>query len=260
MIDTFDEPMADDETPVLAELPRLPHVEMPEGRVHVRYLALAQEVARDLVHEETSGTRFGPRRGVRLRWKIAVPAIALGAAGLAALSLAVVGSDSAPAGQGDGALIASWTPIPTPLTAAQRHDALQQCTNGPIQPSRVVLAEQRGKATVLLLVSGPDYVTCILGATEDTQRPSYVVWPASAANQDFGTRVMAFPGDTPGDFAVGTVAPDVAKATVTLTDGQVVTAMVDDGWAFVWWPDKAAAKTLTEYTTDGSIVSTSNTR
>lgn len=260
MIDTFNEPMADNEIPVLAELPRLPHVEMPEARVHVRHLALTREIARGSVPEETSGTGPGVRRGVRLRWKIAVPAIALGAAGLAALSLTVVGSNSAPADQGDAALIASWTPIPTPLTAAQRHDAVQRCAGGPIEPSRVVLAEQRGKATVLLLTSGSDYAACFLDATGDSRVPSYVVWAATADDQDFGTRVMAFPGDVPGDFAVGKVAPDVAKATVTLTDGQVVTAMVDDGWAFVWWPDKAAAKTLTEYAADGAIVSTNNAR
>jgi hypothetical protein len=254
MIDTFDDPLADDEIPMPPELPRLPHAEMPEAHVHARYQALTQEIARTQEHNEPTTQ---PRIRLRTHWKIALPAIALGVAGLTTLSL-TLGSHSTPADQGDAALIASWTPIPTPLTTAQRHAALQQCTNGPIQPSRVILAEQRGKVTVLLLTSGPDDVTCILGATEDTQSPSFDVWPATANNQDFGTRVMAFPGNTPGDFAAGTVAPDVVKATVTLTDGQVVTAMVDDGWAFVWWPDKAAAKTLTEYTADGSIVSTSN--
>lgn len=248
MIDIFDEPLADDEIPVLAELPRLPQVAMPEARVRARYLALQREIARDCADEGTVHATPGFRRGVRAHWKIAASAIALGAAGWLALSI-TVGSHTVPADQGDAVLVASWTPIPAPATVAQRQDAARRCSSA---SSRIVLAEQRGQVTALLLTSSSGYEACIVGGG---QLPSVTVWSAAAHNQDFGTRVLAM-RPFPAAFEVGTVASDVAKVTVTLTDGRVATATLDDGWAFVWWPDNATAKTVTEYAADGSILST----
>lgn len=246
MIDVFDKPLADDEIPVLAELPRLPRVEMPETGVHARYLALKREVARDCA--EAGDANPGFRRGVREHWKIAASAIALGAAGWLALS-ATVGSHTVPADHGEAVLAASWTPVPVPATAAQQRDAALRCSRA---PSRVVLAEQRGEVTALLLASSSGYEACIVGGGQPL---SVTVWVAAAGNQGFGTRVLAM-RPFPATFEVGAVGADVAKATVTLTDGRVVTATLTDGWGFVWWPDNVTAKTVTEYAADGSILST----
>ncbi len=45
--------------------------------------------------------------------------------------------------------------------------------------------------------------------------------------------------------------------TFTLTDGSVVTASVNGGWAFAWWPGSATAQTITQYAADGSVLNES---
>jgi hypothetical protein len=255
MIDTHPEPLADDDIPMLTELPAVPCVAMPASRAQTRYHALLREVGRDGGKSAGSGSRAALRRG--LRWKLAVPGAALGILAVAlALNFGPGQHGSPGSGQGGGgaALAASWTPIPTKATAAETDAAVQRCSTA---PARVVLAEQRGEVTAILLASGTNREACIVGNVGDDLPPSVSLWSASAPNQDFGSRVLAVQG-IPADFVVGQVASDVATATVTLSDGSVVTASVADGWAFAWWPSGATAKSVAEYAANGDVVTASD--
>ena len=254
-IDTFDAPLADDEIPLLTELPQVPSTDMPAARVQARYHSLLREVGRgnDARHATAAGAvAASALRRRSLSWKVAVTGgLALG---VLAVTLAL---GYAPASHGsaadDAALAASWTPTPTTATSAQAHDAAQRCSTA---PARIVLAEQRGDVTAVLLASGSTLEGCVVGGD---QRLSVALWSASAPNHDFGSRALAMQ-PFPAAFEVGQVAPDVATATITLTDNRVVTATVADGWAFAWWPGGATAKSVTEYAANGSVVKTLTSR
>ena len=251
MIDAYNEPLADDDVPVLTELPAIAQAAMPVAHVQTRYHALLREVGRDGAGY-AAGSGSGVARHWSLRWKLAVPGVTLGILA-AALALSYGPGAHGPAGTGQGtgdsALAASWTAIPTAATAAQAHDAAQHCSDGSAQ---IVLAEQRGDVTTVLLASGSTREACVVG---NGQPLSVSLWSASAPNQDFGSRVLAMQ-PFPAAFEAGTVASGVTQVTITLTNGEIVTATVADGWAFAWWPSGATAKTVTEYAANGTVVST----
>lgn len=72
---------------------------------------------------------------------------------------------------------------------------------------------------------------------------SVSVWLSTVrSNWDYGSR---------GDIA-GRVAPEVDELTVVLSDGQRVTATINDGWFLAWWPHWSAAVSL-EVVADGAI-------
>lgn len=254
-LDTIDGPLADEDVPVLGELPFVPSTAMPALQVQTRYHALLREVGRD--GEKRAGAGAGSGAGLlrrrALRWKVALPGLALGVLAVT-LALSYGGNGAAGAGPGldDSALAASWTPVATVPSAAQVQDAKQRCTT---LPAQVVVAEQRGQVTAMVLTSGTTREACVVGGG---QQLSVELWSA-ASPADFGSRVVAM-GKYHAAFEAGQVAPDVATARVTLSDGKVVTATVKDGWAFVWWPGSAAAQTVTEYAADGSVVKTVSTR
>lgn len=257
MIDTDDGPLADDDIPVIAELPAVPHTTMPAARVQARYHALLREVGRDGDAAHAGGTGWGALRRKSLRWKLAASGMALGAMAVAlALGYGTTGATS-DTGQGndDAALVASWTPIPTIATAAEARAAAQICVPG---SSRILLAEQRGAVTAILAEVGTNRWACIEGKGQPLDE---VVWNAAAHPSDFPD----FGADVIGmshwaDFQVGQVGPDVASATVTLSSGTVVNATVVHGWAFVWWPGNPSPKTVTEYAANGTVVKTFNAR
>ena len=255
-IDAYDPPLADDEIPVLTELPQVPSTQMPAARVRARHHALLREIHRDDARQTTTAVSTNAlRRRNLLTWKIAVPGAVLG---ILAVTLALNfgpgqhGSPGSGQGGGDGALAASWTPIPAKATATETDAAVQRCYTA---PARVLLAEQRGEVTAILLAYGTQREACIVGTMNKDLPPDESLWTTASPDPDFGSRVTAMQG-VPENFVAGQVAPDVATATVTLSNGSVVTATVADGWAFAWWPSGATTKSVTEYAANGSVVMT----
>jgi hypothetical protein len=249
MINTDDRTLADDDIPVITELPAVPPTTMPAARVQSRYHALLREVDRDggAGHAGVSGSGLLRRRS--LRWKLAASGTVLGAMAVAlALGYGTSGSGQ---GAGGDALTASWTPTPRAATPAETKAAERTCLPG---AGRILLAEQRGTITAILADVDGNRWACIDGQGHTVDAEGWNVAAQAPDFPNFGTAVIQL--SRMADFQVGQVGPDVASATVTLSSGTVVSATVAHGWAFVWWPGNASGKTVTEYAANGTIVET----
>lgn len=107
--------------------------------------------------------------------------------------------------------------------------------------------EQTGSVAVCVIipVSGqPDYVE-LTAATEGIPEnfgPVSVWLAAGGSNWDYGSRWEI----------AGRVAPEVAKLVIVRSDGERVTATLDNGWFLAWWPYSSVAAQM-EVTVDGAV-------
>jgi hypothetical protein len=203
------------------------------------------------------------------------PAVLAGAAAAAVVAVAGVATVWWP---GSPAAYASWTAVPTTLSAADTAARAAACDttahkitegeDGPHVddvPIRPVLAEQRGDYTYVLLVgegaSGECLVTAQAGGATDVVGGDAVLAsvPAAPGPRDVTTRGSGTASWSAGDTgdgaltsAYGRVGADVEAVTLTLTSGERVQATVSDGWWAVWAPGEASLQDTAKITfTDG---------
>jgi hypothetical protein len=166
----------------------------------------------------------------------------------------------------------AWTAVPSPLSLDRTTTVLAQCQQmvGSAGDTKVAIAEQRGRSAAVVLQNG---AMCIgfaddvpggggmAGGWQDvppvhpTGDGVHVVYSDMAG----GSTMATTPGDDRTQRWVAIVVaveaevgPEVTRAEVLLTDGEVVTATVDNGWLLAWWPKGIAPVRLITHSAHGS--------
>ncbi|MEU4562183.1 hypothetical protein AB0F72_27685 [Actinoplanes sp. NPDC023936] len=218
--------------------------------------------SRAFVERTMAGEVTGrPAHAARRRW------IAAGAVAMAVGAVAAVTVPALVPGAAEKA-VASWTATPTARTGAQVLPQAKQCAESgaggsstAFTPSDVLLAEQRGEATMLimrkddgaaiecLIVGGEQFASMTLGAADS---------PAPAATAvNLVTRSSQGDGDSEYSNAVGLAGPGVTGVEVRLDNGKTFQASVASGWWGAWWPGPAGGEAdgfaITVHTTDRTV-------
>jgi hypothetical protein len=230
----------------------------------------ASEWARSqaLVDRMTSGRRSRPMR----RTLVVVAAAAV---------VGVVGAVTLPSLLQSTAerAYASWTPAPGSLTGEQVLPQARTCAGNGVgeadgaggqrvvaDPADVLLAEQRGLATLLIMrKSNGVIVECMsTGPGQDDQLASMSLAdrkpPAPPAGTvSLETMSSSGEGDTQWSNIVGLVGPGVTAVEVRLDGGRVFQASVRNGWWAAWWPGPEGGEvdtlTVTVHTAAGGATS-----
>ncbi|WP_127507899.1 hypothetical protein [Actinoplanes solisilvae] len=182
--------------------------------------------------------------------------------GLATVAAGVVGAVAIPAlvpGAAEKA-VASWTAAPSARTGDQVMPQANVCGAGDVMggastkvsPSDVILAEQRGEATMMILrKANGNLVECLLvgkemfasmGLTDGTP----VKLPAAGVNLE--TSSSSGDGDDMWSNVVGLAAPDVTAVEVRTDKGRTFQASVRGGWWGAWWPGSEGGDATDNYT------------
>ncbi len=202
-----------------------------------------------------------PAHQARRRWMLA---------GAAAVAAGVLGAVAVPAlvpGVSEEA-VASWTAAPTSRSGEQvlpqaRKCAANEVGGGPTtaSPDDVLLAEQRGKATLLIMRKGGSVVECLsvgddqfatMGLTDATTKP-----PAPAHDGVTLETMSSFgEGRSMWSNIIGFVGPDVTAVEIRTNGGRVFQASVKAGWWAAWWPGAEGGEvdtlTVTVHTAAGT--------
>lgn len=177
---------------------------------------------------------LGDVRARRSRRPILVGASGLAVAGVAG-AVAVVLSLAG----GASNAFAGWTPQPTAPTAAQLAAAKAYCAANmgfPAVPLKLV--DARGPFIFEVFSDGTSNDFCTTGPSF---RNSSGWRTSSPLNVPDGTLFLWAEHTTTHDgqaygFVIARAGDDVTGATLTLEDGNEVTATVQNGWAVAWWP------------------------
>lgn len=174
------------------------------------------------------------------RWAVA------GAAALAAGAVAAVAVPALVPGATEQA-IASWTAMPTSRTGDQVMPQARACAASEVsgtstaQPSDVLLAEQRGDATLLIMRKPDGIVECLMVGDGDRAASMGLApaegLPAPAEGTiNLETRSSYGEGDDQWSNMVGLVGPGVTAIEIRLDSGALLQASIKSGWWAAWWP------------------------
>ncbi|WBB68366.1 hypothetical protein [Micromonospora sp. WMMD812] len=170
--------------------------------------------------------------------------------GLAAATVGAVAVVTVPAllpGTAEEA-VAAWTPAPGSLTGEQVLPQARICAgndvggrSSAVDPADVLLAEQRGLATLLIMRKSNGVVVECMSAGDDDLLASMGLadgpLPAPPAGTvDLQTMSSLGSGDAMWSNIVGLVGPGVTGVDVRLDNGKVFQASVKAGWWAAWWP------------------------
>lgn len=161
-----------------------------------------------------------------------------------------------------GSAFGSWTATPEPLTDAAAAEAAATCRSHLAMPDRgerIVIAEQRG-AWTLVMMAGPEAEFTCLMADDSVDRDPHNsdgvfmsagggAAAAPAIARDDLVEGTSMGGTVPDDelapwaddedwftWAEGYVGSDVTGVTVHTASGKEVEASVSDGRFAAWWP------------------------
>ncbi|WP_250004996.1 hypothetical protein [Actinoplanes sp. M2I2] len=149
--------------------------------------------------------------------------------------------------------VADWMPTPGSLTGAAVLPQAKACAGGgvgglnagAVTPDQVVLADQRGVTTQLIVKQGAALAECLV---VDTDRPLASMAmdesrPATAAKPiTIETYSSRGEGDDEYSSVVGRIDPAVTGVDVILGDGTVIRTTAKATWWGAWWPGPAAGQ------------------
>src|SRR5579862_1045370 len=195
---------------------------------------MQERAARVHASPEILKTNYRPRART---WR---PRLAIGG-GLAAVADTVTAVLSLAGGASTA--FAGWRAQPTKPSAAQLQTANSYCAANIPNP---------GLAQQLVDSRGPYTIIVYAGAAGSTQTYNFCTVGPSFRNASGWT---SYPPVTPADgklflwtdhtstddgqpygTMIAQAGPDVTGASLTLSDGSVVTATVQNGWVVAWWP------------------------
>jgi hypothetical protein len=163
----------------------------------------------------------------------------VGASGAAVVSLAGVVAAVLSLAGGASNAFAGWTAQPTLPTAGQLAAAKAYCAKHVPTPGLPLrLNDTRGPFTILVYSNRGSNDFCMVG-------PSFrnaSGWSTSPAVRAPAGRLFLWTDHTSTDDGqsygsmIAQAGEGVSAATLTLDDGSVVTATVENGWAVAWWP------------------------
>ncbi|MEH0937270.1 hypothetical protein [Micromonospora psammae] len=200
------------------------------------------------------------RRPVKRRLVMGLAAVAAGAAAVVAVPALLPGAAEK--------AMAAWTPTPGSLTGAQVLPQARECagsdvggSSSAVKAEDVLLAEQRGLATLLIMKKSSGVIVECLSAGDGDQLASMglangplPVVPAGKV--DLQTMSSMGDGDEQLSNIVGLVGPEVTRVDVALDNGKVFQASVKSGWWAAWWPGSEGGEvdrlTVTVHTAKGT--------
>ncbi|MCM0677882.1 hypothetical protein NCC78_24865 [Micromonospora phytophila] len=200
------------------------------------------------------------RQPVKRRLMMGLAAVAAGAAAVVAVPALLPGAAEK--------ATAAWTPTPGSLTGAQVLPQARECagndvggSSSAVNPADVLLAEQRGVATLLIMRKSNGVIVECLSAGDGDQLASMGLangpLPAlPAGTVDLQTMSSMGSGDAMWSNIVGLVGPGVTGVDVRLDNGKVLQASVKSGWWAAWWPGPEGGEvdrlTVTVHTATGT--------
>jgi hypothetical protein len=204
-------------------------------------------------HDALEVERQRPRHARLLR-RLLVATGLMGAAGVATSALLL-----------GGTAYGSWTPTPTPLRGSAATTAAASCRTAldvPDHGERVLIAEQRGDWTYVLLGGSHTEAACLLPNDIVGQGPAAYegkffgdydseVPPAPRVAPDRIVQTMYMSGRTDEgwlNWTEGYVGRDVVAVTVHTPTGLKVQASVTRGRYSAWWPAGEAKASNPELT------------
>jgi hypothetical protein len=149
--------------------------------------------------------------------------------------------------------LSTWqsTPLPVIDPVKERNACLSASGTdlGTSSEARYLLEERRGEFTSMIATYRDQTAFCIVNAEDEGLLDSLSSLPDDVTDQPAIGLTQAVSGgrlDGPADarqnYATGRAAADV---TLTLDDGQIITASLEDGWFAAWWPGAATSATAT---------------
>jgi hypothetical protein len=192
-----------------------------------------------------------PRRPVRV---VTSRRFAVGL--VAAAAVAVTGTLGVPALFPNAAAkaVADWTPVPGSLTGADVLPQAKACADtrvggldpGVVTADQVVLAEQRGVATMLILKQGAAAMAQCMTVGVDDDFASMALdesHPASASKPiTIESQSSHGSGDDQFSTVTGRIDPSVTGVDLILGDGQVIQTSAKASWWGAWWPGPAGGE------------------
>ncbi len=134
---------------------------------------------------------------------------------------------------------AGWTSKPTAPTRAQLAAADSYCANNVPDPGLPLkLTDTRGPFTIAVYSDGSSNDFCTTGPSFQNASGWSTSPPVSvpAGHLYLWDDHTATADGQPYGIMIARAADDVTAANITLDDGTVVTATVQNGWAVAWWP------------------------
>lgn len=191
-----------------------------------------------------------PRRPVWQRRLVLVGAAAAAAvaASVAVPTLVPTTADKA---------FASWTAQPTAVTGQQVLPTARACArawnDSGADPSDVLLAEQRGHASLLIMKTPDGTAECLsfepgtagpsMGLTEGPLQPPAgdgirLETRSSAGGGGGLLHTLRTLGDGPEWYSnfIGSAGPGVSAVDLMMGDGRVIHTSMSAGWFAAWWP------------------------
>jgi hypothetical protein len=174
---------------------------------------------------------------------------------VAAAAVAVTGVLGVPAlfpGTAERA-VADWIPTPGSLTGADVLPQARACAGGgvggfdpqSVSADQVVLADQRGVTTQLIVKQGAVVVECLVvdvdqplaWMTMDESRPATATTPITI-------EMLSARGEGDDEYSsvTGRIDPSVTGVDVILGDGTVIRTTAKATWWGAWWPGPAAGE------------------
>jgi len=170
------------------------------------------------------------------------PPLLLGVSGVAIAGAAAVLALVLSLAGGASNAFAGWTPQPTKPTPAQLAAAEAYCAaNVPWPGLPLQVTDARGPFTVQVYSNGASDDFCTVG----TSFRNASGWTSSPPVTPPAGRLFLWTDHTatadgqPYGAMIAQAGDGVSAANLTLDDGSVVTATVQNGWVLGWWPGTA---------------------
>jgi hypothetical protein len=163
----------------------------------------------------------------------------VGATGVVAVTVAGALAAGLLLAGGASNAFAGWTSQPTAPTAAQLAVAGAYCAkNVPTPGLPLKLTDTRGPFTILIYSNGGSNDFCTVGPSfrnASGWSTSPPVTPPAGKLFLWADHTSTDDGQSYGSM-IARAGDGVSAAKLTLDDGSVVTATVENGWAVAWWP------------------------
>jgi hypothetical protein len=181
------------------------------------------------------------------RWAVGITAVA---------AAAVAGAIVVPAFLPSAAdqAVASWTPEPGTLSGADVLPQAKRCAEAGIlgfdpktlTSADVLLADQRGAATSLILRRGDRLVECMLVGRDDAFATMGLadgpLPPVGPEHVTIETQSSVGEGDGQYSQIAGRVDDSVTGIDLVLDDGTTIRTSSKEGWWTAWWPGPAGGE------------------
>jgi hypothetical protein len=217
---------------------------------------MQERAARVHASPEILGTDYQPRAR-SWRSRLALGGGVAAVAGTVAVALSLTG--------GASTAFAGWSAQPTTASPAQLAAANAYCSSNipnPVLPQQLV--DSRGPYTIIVYAGAAGttqtYNFCTVGPSfrNASGWTSYPPVTPAAGHLFLWTDHSSMDNEQSYGTMIAQAGGGVTGANLTLTDGTVVTATVQNGWVVAWWPGRAHVASAQLTTSSGPQTQTFN--